>query len=249
MARARNIKPGFFKNEKLAKVDPLGRILFSGLWTLADREGRLEDRPERIKIELLPYDKVSVEKLLKELAALGFILQYTVGEGHYIQIVKWKEHQHPHVKELASTIPAPDLPDQARDKTGSNPSLALTLNPITDSLKPKDDVPSDGIIAEIACAHPKNSRKKLKPHEVPQAQAVAVIDAIGEESQQQGVSNQVAAEWILAKTRHVAKITAETGKVDFVLEPTRFFREREYRREFGKPEVTETEMQNARELI
>ena len=45
MARARNIKPGFFKNEILGVADPLYSLLFEGLWVLADRAGRLEDRP------------------------------------------------------------------------------------------------------------------------------------------------------------------------------------------------------------
>lgn len=49
MARARNIKPAFFMNDELAEIDPLGRLLFIGLWTIADREGRLEDRPARHK--------------------------------------------------------------------------------------------------------------------------------------------------------------------------------------------------------
>ena len=37
MARARNIKPGFFTNDVLADCDPLARLLFAGLWTVADR--------------------------------------------------------------------------------------------------------------------------------------------------------------------------------------------------------------------
>ena len=37
--RARNLKPGFFKNETLAEIEPLGRLLFQGLWCMADREG------------------------------------------------------------------------------------------------------------------------------------------------------------------------------------------------------------------
>jgi len=48
MARSRNIKPGFFRNEMLAECSPLARLLFAGLWCLADRFGRLEDRPKRI---------------------------------------------------------------------------------------------------------------------------------------------------------------------------------------------------------
>lgn len=39
MARARNIKPSFFKNEDLADLNPFDRLLFIGLWCLADREG------------------------------------------------------------------------------------------------------------------------------------------------------------------------------------------------------------------
>ena len=35
MARLRTIKPGFFMNEELASVPPLGRLLFEGLWCIA----------------------------------------------------------------------------------------------------------------------------------------------------------------------------------------------------------------------
>ena len=45
MARARNIKPGFFKNELLVGLPYEYRLLFIGLWTIADRDGRFEDRP------------------------------------------------------------------------------------------------------------------------------------------------------------------------------------------------------------
>src|SRR5262245_4448792 len=61
MARARLLKPGFFTNEDLVELPPAARLLFAGLWTLADREGRLEDRPKRIKLAVLPYDDVDVD--------------------------------------------------------------------------------------------------------------------------------------------------------------------------------------------
>src|SRR5262244_3073085 len=57
LIRARNIKPGIFKNELLGAADPLLTLLFEGLWCMADREGRLEDRPLRIKAEIFPYPK------------------------------------------------------------------------------------------------------------------------------------------------------------------------------------------------
>lgn len=138
--RARNLKPGFFKNEALAECSPLARLLFAGLWCLADREGRLEDRPKRIRAELLPYDDGSVEDLLSELHEAGFILRYAAAGGRFIQVVNFGKHQNPHCKEQASTIPAPDMHGastvQAPDKNRTCPADSLfsdSLNLIPDS--------------------------------------------------------------------------------------------------------------------
>lgn len=108
MSRARNIKPGFFRNDLLAECDPLARILFAGLWCEADRAGRLEDRPKRIKAECLPYDDCDIEALLEQLSERGFIVRYQHGADRYIAIPKFAEHQNPHKNERDSSIPAPD---------------------------------------------------------------------------------------------------------------------------------------------
>lgn len=111
MARVRFLKPGFFTNDKLAEVEPLGRLLFAGLWTIADREGRLEDRPKKIKAELLPYDNCDVDNLLQQLHNKGFIIRYSHNGESYISIVNFGKHQTPHLKEQASVIPKPDKND------------------------------------------------------------------------------------------------------------------------------------------
>lgn len=108
MARSRNIKPGFFANDLLAEVPPLGRLLFAGLWTLADREGRLEDRPKKIRAQIFPYDECDVDTLLDELDRRHFIQRYEVDDLRLIQVTTWHKHQNPHIKEPASTLPAPD---------------------------------------------------------------------------------------------------------------------------------------------
>lgn len=131
--RARNLKPGFFKNEELAECDPLARILFSGLWCMADRSGRLECRPKRIKAEILPYDNCDIEKLLKQLSDKNFILIYSVNSENYIEILNFRKHQNPHCKEPESSIPAPDKHHtktvQEPDKNGSRPADSLLLIP------------------------------------------------------------------------------------------------------------------------
>ncbi len=107
MARSRNIKPGFFTNDELAECHPLGRLLFAGLWTIADKEGRLDDRPKKIKAMLLPFDEADCDALLQQLNDHKFIIRYRVNGECYIQISNWKKHQNPHCKEAASEIPAP----------------------------------------------------------------------------------------------------------------------------------------------
>jgi hypothetical protein len=107
VARARNIKPGFYHNDTLAECSVWARLIFPGLWMMADRQGRLEDRPARIKAALLPYDAQNVDKLLTELHNHGFICRYSIGASKYIQIINFDKHQNPHCKEPVSTIPAP----------------------------------------------------------------------------------------------------------------------------------------------
>jgi hypothetical protein len=106
MARARNIKPGLLKNEILGVADPLYTLLFEGLWMLADREGRVEDRPLRIKAELFPYrDGLNVSDMLAWLQQNGFIKRYAVGSIAVIQILQFAKHQTPHGTERDSELP------------------------------------------------------------------------------------------------------------------------------------------------
>ncbi len=141
MPRARNIKPGFFVNDELAEIEPLGRLLFIGLWCIADREGRLKDRPKRIKAQVLPFDGCDVDKLLDRLHVKGFILRYEVESCPYIQVLKFNKHQNPHIKEQASEIPAPckhhasTMQEQEEHET----SPADSLIPLTDSGFPRTD--------------------------------------------------------------------------------------------------------------
>ena len=127
MSRIRTIKPQFFLNEKLAELPAMVRLLFIGLWTQADREGRLLDRPKRLKAEIFPYDNFNIEKGLHQLFEAGFILRYKVNvnvsdrvlapeqpinELALIQIINFLKHQKiDKVNEKESFLPAPDDAD------------------------------------------------------------------------------------------------------------------------------------------
>ncbi len=124
MARARNIKPSFFKNELLGEADPLIGLLFISLWTLADKAGRLEDRPSRIRAETFPYrDDIDINGYLTQLVSLGFIWRYLVDGIAYIQVIEFVTHQSPHSTEKASTIP--ECPHEFRTITMSYKIVSL----------------------------------------------------------------------------------------------------------------------------
>lgn len=108
MARIRTIKPAFFKNDALAELGPYAMLLFEGLWCLADKEGRLEDRPKRIKAEILPYFDVDVDELLGLLQHAGFIARYTSQCIACIYIYTFKEHQRITGKEADSPSTLPE---------------------------------------------------------------------------------------------------------------------------------------------
>lgn len=142
MARSRNIKPGFFTNDELAELPALTRLLFIGLWTLVDRDGRIEDRPKKIKAECMPYDDMDADAALQALHDSGFILRYVSGGIRCIQVQNWHKHQNPHIKELASTLPAPDqhqtstVPGQCKAQPQPEPARLIpdSLPLIPDSL-------------------------------------------------------------------------------------------------------------------
>jgi hypothetical protein len=121
MARTRYLKPEFFSNEQLADLEPLARLLFAGLWCYADREGRLEDRPRRIQVEILPYDSdANIDEMLTQLANANFIIRYEVQSVRYLAISNFVKHQRPHPNEPASGLPGPNdksaKPDKSRSK-------------------------------------------------------------------------------------------------------------------------------------
>lgn len=129
MPRQRILNPAFYLDEDLAKVSMAARVLFPCLWTLADKAGRLEDRPQRIRAQAFPYEpEVDAESLLAELAAHNFVLRYEVHGRQYLQIRTFTQHQSPHPREPESQIP-PITCEAAKSR---GPQLhAISRSPVT----------------------------------------------------------------------------------------------------------------------
>lgn len=130
--RIRALKPGFFRNEQLAELSPWHRLCYEGLWCCADREGRMQDRPKRLKADIFPYDDLNFDHLLWDLARAGFIRRYVIGSQPLIWIPTWHEHQHPRLDEAPSVLSA--------YVDGSDRTTAQVLEPST--VPPIETTPS-----------------------------------------------------------------------------------------------------------
>ncbi len=125
MGKIRSIKPDFFIDEDLAQLEPLDRIAFAGLWTCADRDGRIEDRPGRLGVQILPYNGEgrNFDERLERLAAAGFIVRYRDSSGHRLLAIKsFSKHQRPHHTERPSVLePPPESHGEAPEDHGEDP--------------------------------------------------------------------------------------------------------------------------------
>lgn len=182
MARARNIKPAFFQNESLGELDPLARLAFIGLWTVADYKGCVEFRPKRLKVQILPYDDCNFEQLMIALDKSGFISIYSVLDQSYIKVNNFVKHQNPHKNERESGSSIPDIPADYKNSTknhedssdftkieknleqdGTARADSLLLNP--DSLIP----PITPVIpAKAGNNNKKGSSLAVRPDEIPE---------------------------------------------------------------------------------
>ena len=111
MGRIRTIKPEFFIHEELFDLEqetglPI-RVAYAGLFTVADKEGRFEWRPRRLKAAVLPYDEVDFSRVLDALATRGFLVRYAPAGREYGAIRSWRKHQVINNREKCSEIPEP----------------------------------------------------------------------------------------------------------------------------------------------
>lgn len=95
MPRIRTIKPEFWVDEKIVQLPYDVRLLFIGLWNLADDAGRLKYRPDKLKYQLFPADKINLIPCIELLADKDLITIYydTEEDDEFIQILKFNEHQ------------------------------------------------------------------------------------------------------------------------------------------------------------
>lgn len=94
--RIRSIKPEFWVSESMGRLSRDARLIFVGLWSLADDHGRFRADPRLIAGQLLPYDPDGAEVASRALASLrdeGCITLYEVDRSRYGLVTGWRTHQ------------------------------------------------------------------------------------------------------------------------------------------------------------
>jgi hypothetical protein len=97
-------------NEDLAALDYRRRLLFIGLFSNADDQGRLRGHPALISSKIFPYEIIPLDEIdaaLQDLAEKGLIIRYQADGKAHIQMAAWWTHQRLQWAK-PSELPAPD---------------------------------------------------------------------------------------------------------------------------------------------
>lgn len=122
MARRRMIDPTIWEDENFGKLNFAARVLFIGIVSNADDEGRLRASAPFLRSAVFVYDDIptgTVEGLIKKLNdQMPSVHFYKVGGNEYCHLTKWETYQNQRAeRRTASSLPScPQCGDIMSDK-------------------------------------------------------------------------------------------------------------------------------------
>lgn len=97
MARKRMIDPNIWQSEDFGKLSTLAKIVFIGLFSLADDEGRGRCNPVYLKSTLFPYEEnirsADINKTLSEISSNMSVILYSYNGSSYYSLLSWDTFQ------------------------------------------------------------------------------------------------------------------------------------------------------------
>lgn len=97
MARKRMIDPNIWQSEDFSKLSTLAKLVFIGLFSLADDEGRGRSNPVYLKSSLFPYEEgirsADIDKTLSEISSNMSVIFYSCDGSSYYSLYKWNDWQ------------------------------------------------------------------------------------------------------------------------------------------------------------
>lgn len=97
MARKRMVDPSIWQSEDFSKLSTLAKLVFIGLFSLADDEGRGRANPTYLKSSLFPYNEnlrsTDIEKTLSEISSNMSVVFYECNGSSYYSLLSWYTFQ------------------------------------------------------------------------------------------------------------------------------------------------------------
>lgn len=97
MARKRMIDPNIWQSEDFSKLSTLAKLVFIGLFSLADDEGRGRCNPVYLKSTLFPYEEgirsADIDKTLSEISSNMSVIFYSCNGSNYYSLYNWNTWQ------------------------------------------------------------------------------------------------------------------------------------------------------------
>jgi len=181
MASRRMIDPAFWQSESLMELNYRQRLLFIGLISNADDQGRLKGNPKLVKAIVFPFDNISADDVqadLDEIETAECIAIYKAGSKTCIQILNWWQYQHPQWAYPSELPPMEGWQDRKRYRQGGQV--------LTDNWKGENEAKSEsptgndlnGRVDDCYAQLPKGSAKAL-PKETPKAMGGPIVLGLG----------------------------------------------------------------------
>ena len=155
MARRRMIDPAMWQSEDFSRCSFLARLIFVGLISQADDEGRGKASPAYIKSTLFPYEDgirlIDIEKALSEIGQHLSVTYYSTIDGkQYYSLDSWMDWQTLD-KPKPSKFPAPPEKIEVADESPTNPRQVADESPTN----PRQ-VPPEGALRGIGSRNRNN---------------------------------------------------------------------------------------------
>ena len=87
------IDPNIWQSEDFSKLSTLGKLVFIGLFSLADDEGRGRCNPVYLKSTLFPYEEgirsADIDKTLSEISSNMSVIFYSCDGSSYYSLYNW----------------------------------------------------------------------------------------------------------------------------------------------------------------
>lgn len=166
MARKRMIDPNIWESEDFSKLSTLAKLVFIGMFSNADDEGRGKAKPVYLKSKIFPYNEeiriIDIDKTLSEISSYMSVTFYSCNENEYYVFdnwAKWQKIDRP----TTSIIPALDdnstIIRRILDESSTNVQRGLASNRKEEKRREKEEEEKGKEEAEEDCKSKINAQE------------------------------------------------------------------------------------------